>query len=771
MRWLKGVALFAVVGLSLAAGVLELMFRSSVPPVEEVAKLDGLQAPVDIKLDAAGVPKIEARSTPDALFALGHLHGRNRAFQMDFLRRVAAGRLSEILGSDLLPTDRFMRTLGLHRLAERDLGLLSPQLKGLLKAYAAGVSSAFAMEDTQRAPELVLLRAPLEPWSAADSLAVAKIMAFNLVLWESELDVLKLASQIGEAKARYIKGLPPQTTTTTVTAAPAGLEGVQLGWAWLRSLSIARASNAWVIGSGRSASGKPIVANDMHLELNAPSTWYLATLSAPGLQVSGLTVPGIPWVIAGRTSSVAWGFTAASADEIDLFLEHPVGADKVRGPNGQPEPIVLRKEMIKLSNGEHVEHIVRSTPRGPIISDLDKRSGNRMLSMAWCMWDASTAIEAFWSMNRASTAEEFRGALQKLDFPVLNVLFADAEGEIGYQLAGALPRRSGGDPRWMLDASNAEHAWRGRIPFEDLPRLANPPSGVIVSANQEPQGRRSKEYLGSQWSQTYRARRISERLQDQAKWSVEATRKLQMDDVDLWAKRLQPLFAASAAAADAPQWSKKIKAWDARMHQDSVEAGLFQAWFGILSMEIFDDEGRGLGWRASRQALVPLLFGDAKDEAALRWIDDVRTPEKEDLVQLGVRAFRTVLPTMEGSHWGEHHHVEVRHPLGSVLPLELWLDLNLGPFEWSGSWDTISASGVNLKRGVVAFGASERHIVDLAETGGHFILPGGQSGHPRSPWYRDQLARWKTGELLYLDLLSSGRAAKPSVWTLKPAHP
>ncbi|HSR42607.1 MAG TPA: penicillin acylase family protein, partial [Longimicrobiales bacterium] len=430
--------------------------------------LAGLSSPVEVRWDSLGVPHVWAETLEDAVFAQGWLHARDRLWQMELFGRVLEGRLSELFGERTLPSDRFLRTVGLARAAEGTVASLDPETRRVLEAYAAGVDAAVDGWEGPLPPEFVLLRARPEPWSVRRVVGMEKIMAWDLAEYGETLS-LALARRAlddagwGHVRPRYpdwgpvivedpdrsagVEDAPP-APRSFLPSDPALLVGARIpdpARAFLSRGSVVRASNAWVVGGERSRSGRPILANDMHLGLDAPTLWYLIALHAPGLDVVGMSLPGAPGIVAGRTRGVAWGFTNGSVDDSDFFVERADSADPSRylTPGGSA-PFAVRTEVIRVRGRGEDTLRVRSTRHGPVITPVEPRAGSELLAFRWVGHEPSTTAAAILAMNRARTAREFVRALSRFSNPHQNVVFADTAGAFGYWLAGRVPLRAGG---------------------------------------------------------------------------------------------------------------------------------------------------------------------------------------------------------------------------------------------------------------------------------------------------------------------------------------
>lgn len=765
--------------------------------------LVGLDGPVEVLWDSLAIPQLWATTPRDALFAQGYLHGTHRLWQVEMFRRVARGRLSELFGEATLETDRFLRTLGMDRAAEAGIPLLDPEARRLLEGYLAGLNAAVADRPRLLPPEFLVLGARPEPFTLGDVLALEKIMAWDLADYQRSLNLAQARARLGEADfsrvaPRYPEGAvtilesagvedgdavpgvgAPVTGTSGGEAVPVpdapGPTGVAVrdetgvlpaflpdpdrvallasarrpapgGFGFVDALGTVRASNAWVVGPERSASGKPLVANDMHLSLDQPTLWYLVGLHAPGLEVVGMSLPGTAGVVAGRTAGVAWGFTNAAVDDVELYLERVDPSDPTRylTPDGTAA-FESRVEVIRVRGRPDDTLRVRSTRHGPVISEVEPRAGGELLSLRWVALDPSTTASALLRMNRAGTAGEFLAALEGFSDPHQNVVFADTAGEWGYWMAGRIPDRPGGvPPLGPVPSWTGAFDWQGYLPFHQHPHALRPPSGLVATANnRQTRGPVGDRINAGGWEEPWRAERITELLRGRRDHDVESMRTLQLDVVSLPGLRYREVAARAFRAAGAPEAAMEVEAWDGAATLESRGATLFHAWWDAVRMELrrqrWDGEDGYLGYIHLLEAL------------------DAGLPE--------ATLARTGAVALEGPDgpWGEVHRLTLDHPLAQLGILRTLLGFGIRDLPREGTPHTVNvASYQRTGEGWrVRSGPSQRHVADLADLdAGGFILPGGQSGHPGGRHARDQLARWRSGGLVPLPMSRAGAEAR-----------
>lgn len=607
--------LVAILLVALFAGRWWLFARSAKPGTDAVVA--GLQAPVEVWRDSMGVPHVWARGEEDLFRAMGYVHAQDRLFQMELFRRVADGRLAEVLGEGQLDSDRFLRTIGMGRAAAESEAALAPEHRRMLQAYADGVNAWMRTNPDGLPPEFRILRFRPEPWTVRNSLSIAKIMAWDLADWQVGLDVQRALDAVGDSLGRDLFPAYPDSGLTilgadaqwegrgTPAAAPTSAplprvggvtlpEVPPLALQMLETVSAAHASNSWVIGGSRTRSGKPILANDMHLALRAPAIWYLAALHGGGFDIVGMTLPGVPVVVAGHTARVAWGYTNAMVDDVDFFVEEidPTAPHRYRTPGGWAD-MTARAETIQVKGKDPVVHVVRTTRHGPVLSDVDPRGGARVLAMQWTAHAPSTEVAALVGMNRARNADEFLAALSGFNNPHQNVVYADADGRFGYWMAGRVPVRRGGDGVLPAPGWTGEGDWTGWLRFDQHPHVQDPADGYVVTANNRQVGAEYPHHITSNWAEPWRAVRIRQMVEAGRDLTAADVLTQQMDVRDVWALRHLPRAVQAAESAGLREAADELRAWDGEARVDSRAAALFYVWYEELRTRVGADEFRG----------------------------------------------------------------------------------------------------------------------------------------------------------------------------------
>jgi penicillin amidase len=715
LRWPLRVLAALVLLLALATGAGWLWLRRSLPETQGTLHVRGLSAPVKLERDRFGVPTIRAATVEDALYGLGYAHAQDRFFQMEMSRRAAAGRLSEVAGRDTLEIDTLARALGLSRVAEADEPRQSAPVRAALAAYAAGVNAWLDGHRDRLPPELGLLRLygraiDPAPWRAADSLAFSKLMALDLSLsFRNEILRADVIAKLGDAGAALF---PPADGPSIV------------------------GSNSWAIAPSRSATGHPLLANDPHLSIGSPSDWYIVRLEAPGLSVAGVTLPGLPAVIIGKNARIAWGMTNMAADTQDLFIER---ADAI---------VDTRREEIRVA-GEKAPVIVtvRATKHGPIVKD---DWNGQLLSLRWPGLDAGdTGLEAFLAIDRAGNWSEFKSALAGVVTPPSNFVYADVDGHIGYFGAGKLPIRGRGDGSVPLPGWEPDSDWRGYLPFDKQPQRFDPPDGLVVTANNRVL---AGDTLPGYYAPSFRAQRIRELIESKPKLALDDFAEMQRDCASGLARALLPrLLSAKATGAREQAALERLRGWDRVESSDSVAGAIFVAWYRRLLEPLFADElGPELFKRFAGER--PRVVESALAEPSGRWCDDVSTPARESCDQIAGRALSDALdelsarlgPDMQRWQLGALLTTRFVNHIASPLPLvgRLWTRAVHG---LGGDPQTVRVSGLSRRRPFeVSIHSSFFALFDLAPGGAARItLTLGQSAHPLSPHFDDQLESWR----------------------------
>lgn len=725
----------------------------------------GLKESVTIRRDARSIPYIEAKTDADLFFAQGYVTAQDRLWQMDLLRRVARGELAEIFGKQVLEEDKRWRKYGFAKIVEESLMTLDPQLRTALENYSRGVNAYIAtLDEKTMPPEFKILQYKPRDWQPTDTLVVGKILADGLSsTWQN--DLLRAALQKNLTKEKFadvtnnvtkddvvLFGKDVQRAETPKRDSPAMTDNYasaigNLKFAEkeieIRKQSLERigfyaeelaASNNWVISGKRTLDGKPILANDPHLQPAAPGIWYLTHLTTPTMRVSGVTFPGVPGIVLGHNENIAWGATNVGPDVQDLYIETFNAEGKYKTPNGFETPVVRREEIKvrpnPLSPATETQILeVLETRNGVIFTE----AGGQKLALKWTARDPKNQeFEAFFYLNRAKNWEDFKNALKRYGGATQNFVYADTQGNIGWYAAGKIPVRRSGEGEIPYDGATDAGDWTGFIPFEELPNLYNPPENFIVTANQRIVGTGYKYQQVSRDAATpWRARRIYELIRSNQKITVNDVRDIQHDSFNIPLSNLAREIVKVEAAS--PETISVLRGWDGKMTADSRGALLTNEIRSCVGNKIADDN----------KPLPPYIVRErilnrAIAEKTARWLPQ------------GFADYKTLLKTCDADSraalakrfgadetkwvWGNVFQSRFSHPL-AVAPL-------------IGGQFAIPAVGINGSGQTPNVGSavSMRHIAvpgNWDET--RHTIPLGQSGNPQSPFWKDQFESWRTG--------------------------
>ena len=767
-RWVLLLPISLVTAIVALAAWFYFLARAFLPQVDGVAKVAGLARPVNVMRDGYGVPHIQAENLTDLLFAQGYVTAQDRFWQMDMTRRFAAGELAEALGKDYVKTDREQRILSLSQVAERSVAHLSPTERAHLEAYVHGVN-AYLEDYRYRLPiEFRVLRYSPRPWTMVDSFLVGASMAQTLShdLFESELSREKIVRRIGPELAADIypnsswRARPPgETAKRSGSEKQAGASFKPVGlpryarndnWdAWaefnLRSGSrdletLVPGSNNWVVSGAHTVTGKPLLSNDMHLGQRIPNIWYEAHLTAGEFDVAGVTLPGTPYVIVGHNRRIAWGFTNLGPDVEDIYIETFNDNREYLTPGGWRTP-ERRHEVIHVKGGKDVEFDVLSTRHGPIATEL-MPGETRPIALKWTAYDPEGLTFVFGEVNTARNWEEFRRAFSHFRLPGQNVVYADVDGHIGYQATGAVPIRTSGDGALPVPGADDSHEWVGYIPFDDLPHVFDPPSGVIATANSVASEKNDRHLISNEWGSPYRTERIYQMLEAKPKLAGADMLEIQNDvysDVDLlFAKKfVAAVDASKAASARAREAANILRNWDGRFTKESAAATLESVIRRHLMLMLLEAKAgpvlaRQYTWYRSTVALENLLTAQPKT-----WLP-AKFPTYQELITAAVETAVSD-PSAPGDlkTWarGPAFPLEIQHPVLGKVPF-LNRFTGLGTVPQSGSGQTVKQVGRR-------FGPSERLTVDFASFDASTLnIVNGQSGNFLSPHYNDQWPLW-----------------------------
>src|SRR5829696_1055835 len=787
----------------------------SFPKVDGEIPLAGLNAPVDVYRDDMGIPHIYATTQHDLFFAQGYVHAQDRFWQMDAWRHIGSGTLSEMFGKGQVETDMFLRTLGWRLTAEREYAGLDADSKAIIDSYTEGVNAYLKDHDrTALSLEYAILGLlspayKIEPWTPVNSLTWGKAMAWDLrgnMDEEIERAVLLKTftpEQLAELYPAYPDDHPVivnQLGTGTSASAPTpatafdvpaeALTALQHNTSLL-DLAMGRTgagdgigSNSWAVSGARTATGMPLLANDPHLGIQMPSIWYQAHLECQPVtdecpyNVAGFTFAGVPGVIIGHNDRIAWGFTNVGPDVMDLYIErvNPENPEQYE-VNGEWVDFETRTETVQIVGGESIEVTVRSTRHGPVISEsygplknentdndpefvpFKDRAGSDLpeqyvIALQWTALAPSTPFKAIWGFDRAQNWEDFREAASNFHVPAQNLLYADVDGNIGYQMPGDIPLRANGDGTVPVPGWTDEYEWTGFISFEDLPYTFNPPEGYIVTANNRCQPWDYSYLITRDWDYGFRAQRIVDMIESASgKIDIVYFQSMQGDSFDANGPTYVPILLQLAELSDRETQAQiLLKDWDYQNRADSASAAVFNAFWRHLLQNTFDDdlpEERYFPDGGSRWNEIMRHLDDSS-----AWWDDSSTAEvretRDDIIRKSFEEGIAELEDIFGNNsakwkWGEMHTSTFRNgTLGEsgVPPIEALF--NRGPFPTSGGDSIVNATGWSVKDGYETnWLPSMRMIVDLGDLNNSVTVhTTGQSGHAYHPHYIDMAPLW-----------------------------
>lgn len=789
--------------------------KESFPKIDGEIKVDGLESKVDVYRDNMGIPHIYATTSHDLFFAQGYVHAQERFWQMDTWRHIGSGELSKMFGAGQAETDAFLRTLGWRQTAEAEWEQLSPESKAILQAYTDGVN-AYLKDHTDTALSLeyaVLgLLSPeyeIETWIPVHSLTWGKAMAWDLrgnmgeeieravllktftpeqvaqLFPEYPSDHPVIVNNIGDGQAANI-----QKITKAANFDYSSLPLDSLGYnaslldASLGPWSDGIGSNSWAVSGELTDTGMPYLSNDPHLGIQMPSIWFQVGLhcveksdSCP-FEVAGFSFAGVPGVVIGHNDKIAWGFTNTGPDVMDLYIEkvNPENPNQYE-VNGEWVNFEIREESIEVVGGEAISHTVRSTRHGPVISDdygplkdsgdpkdtefeaFKDRSGvelpeNYVISLAWTALTPSTPFEAIWGFDKAQNWEEFRVAASNFHVPAQNLLYADVEGNIGYQMPGDVPIRAKGDGTLPVPGWTDEYEWTGFIPFEELPYTFNPTEGYIVTANNQVPPADYPYLITKDWDYGFRANRIVSMIQNaNSKIDIAYLQQMHGDSFDANAETFVPILLDANLASDLNPALDTLKSWDYQDRVDSTSAAVFNAFWRALLKNTFNDElperyqvDGGSRWNE-------VMRGMAKNPNDPFWDDKTTadvTETMNDMIQKsfadGVAELTDMLDKdMSKWQWGDMHAATFRNGTLGESGVFLIEDLfNRGPFPTGGGDAIVNATGWSVRDGYETnWLPSMRMIVDFSDLNNSLTVhTTGQSGHAYHPHYADMAPLW-----------------------------
>ncbi|WGG47972.1 penicillin acylase family protein [Rossellomorea sp. DA94] len=755
--WTAGSILFILLGLLIFANYY---IDRSLPVTTGTLTLKGLSKEVTIIRDKDGVPHIQAQNEKDLYMAQGYVQAQDRLFQMDLSRRQASGRLSEVVGEKAVDRDKFFRTFGLRRAAEVSFTAYPDEAKQLLEWYAEGVNAY--MEEAQdggRLPiEFTLLGYKPEKWTPIDSLTIGKYMAFDLGgHWQGQAFRYWALDNLSKEKAYDLFPTYPKDAPTILSDIGEPQIDFKQSFAAAVIPPEFNGSNNWVVSGDKTKSGKPLLADDPHLSLGTPSIWYQMQLESPEVNVSGVIFAGIPGIILGHNEQIAWGVTNTGPDVQDLYIEKRSEED----PNlflydGKWEKATIVQEPIKVKDGGTIPYKVTITRHGPVISEFAHQDeAKEVMSMRWTALDPSLELSAIININKAKNWDEFEEALEDFHVPTQNFVFASKDGTIAYKANGKIPIRKKGDGLLPVPGWDPDYDWQGFIPFDELPKVINPESGYVATANNKVVTDDYPYHISHHWAQPYRYMRISEYLEGKSDLTISDMKALQMDQLNLHAREFVPILIKDMESVslngDQRKAIEMLKSWNYLDDKDLAAPLIFHQWMNEISTGLFEKDVPDdmMKLFEGRQSVVDELIRKAHKGEESEWFADQEGYETFLAKSLGgalSELEEAYGSSMEEWEWGMYHRVYFEHPLSSASPILKRFLNEKDPVPVGGSRVTVEAASYN-DEGIVNHGASWRFAIDTSdmENGYHIVGPG-QAGHYKSEWYQDQIDAWVNGD-------------------------
>lgn len=791
MRIFK-ILLFSILALLAVAVIAGLIIvrglkHSSVPQYKGELIVSGLGSDVTVYRDERGMPHIYAGNEHDLYFSVGYVMAQERLWQMDLIRRATTGRLSEIFGKDYVQTDLFLRSLRMTEKSKAVIKNEDPEIVSFMQAYADGVNSFITAAGKKLPPEFKILGYKPDPWKLEDIANIIGYMGWDLASGNLSADLFnyRLGQKFGTDKAselipdwRAVKSMiftdfvlndtllkEAQTFISTMDKLPP-----------IGVISFS-GSNNWAVSGKRTETMNPILSNDMHLSLGSPGIWFQMHQVVPGkLNVTGVVVPGQPFVVAGHNEKIAWGMTNLMVDDIDLFAEkiNPENQDQYFF-NGEWKDLVVRNEIVKIKGGQADTLVLKFTHRGPIISGF-RNVTDASLSMRWTGYDSSDEIRSVCLLNRASDWNEFRSAISTFKSISQNFAYADTDGNIGLNTGGGIAIRKG-NGSFIRNGETDEFDWKGYVPFEQLPYSYNPESGYVSSANNKTVGEDYPYYISSDFIVPYRINRIRQMLDAKDIFGLDDFKQMILDQHSNYAELLTPYILRlnerkSELSSTELNALASLTGWDYDMNASLVAPSVFEYFRKSFADNLLADELGDIYADMTgtvRDYYIYRILNEGQD----RWVDNIITAEGEGLDDIILKSFKDCIAALSEERgadqseweWGSFHKIVLEHPLGSVKMLDRIFGFNSAQYSIGGSSHTVSpySYGAGFK---VNHGASERHIFNTADWDESYtVIPTGSSGVPASEFYLSQTESYLSGKF-YKDAFSDEAVKAAAKYTL-----
>jgi penicillin amidase len=745
--------------------IIQRISNSGKPIYEGETDLPGLRGKVEVIRDERGMPHIYAENDNDLYMAVGYVMAQERLWQMDLIRRATTGRLSEIFGEDYVETDLFLRSLRMNDKSEMVLKSMDKEILSCIESFVDGVNHYIEQAGNDLPPEFRILRYKPEPWSALYTANIIGYMGWDLASGNLAGDVMtyKMIQELGEEISKKL--IPYYNYTGTIVYPDFKLDNELLAEVASAVSSMDRTadlgltsftgSNNWAVSGERSQTGLPLFSNDMHLGLNSPGIWIQMHQVIPGeLNVTGVVVPGEPFVVAGHNEDIAWGMTNLMVDDIDLYRETLNEDGSKYFLDGDWQDLQVEKELIKTGK-EEIEREIRYTHRGPLISAF-RNIKDAELSMRWSGNDYSNEVRSVYLLNRAGDWDEFNNAISSFNAISQNFIYADVNGNIGLHAGGGVAIREK-HGALIMPGDSSLYDWGAYVPHNELPYSYNPDCGSVSSANNKTVDKDYPYYIGTYFARPYRINRIREMLEEKEIFGLDDFKRMIVDrksnKVELIIPRLTEILSATELDGLEKEVADELAGWDCVMSPDSFSPTFFEYYVNVLKTDLLaDDMGdfyRELSGTIKDYYLFMLISGEHD-----LFIDNKNTDMVEDLNSIMLTSFHNTINLLIETYsdntsdwtWGDIHRFTAEHPLGSVKILDRLFKLNVGSYRVGGSNHTVSPYSYTSNF-VINHGASERHVYNPADWDESYsVIPTGISGVPSSEFYCSQTERYCNDE-------------------------
>jgi penicillin G amidase len=795
-RILIALAILIVMGIMTGIILIRVVSRKGLTTIDGKTELPGLRSDVTILRDSLGIPHIYAENEHDLYMSSGYVMAQDRLWQMDLLRRVTQGRLAEIFGSDLVETDLLMRALRIPEKSKQVTDSLDTEIKESLSAFSEGVNTFMKQNKNNLPFEFQVLGYEPEPWKPIHTANLIGYISWDLTMpWKNELLLHKIKQKVDETKYQSI--LPQLKEQSDVIfpdfyqAMPDSVDISDDGFSLLHQGTdffsyippVFQGSNNWAVSGEKTSSGHALFANDMHLGLFIPGIWYQIHQCVKGsLNVTGVAIPGAPFIVAGHNDSIAWGLTNVMVDDMDFYLETINPEDSGQYLlDGHWKKFRIIKEVIKTSDGDEIVKELKFTHRGPVVSEF-KDIKSHQISMKWIGNEFSNEVRSVYLLNRAQNWLDFKDAMKTFIAVSQNAAYADTHGNIGLYCCAGIPLRPG-KPWEIYPGDTSLFDWKGLVPFDELPHTFNPEEGFVCSANNKTVDEQWPHYISMWFDQPWRYNRITQLIQNKDNLSVEDMKHIQTDQVSLLAKKAVPaIISALKKYDDAGKTEKEVLSLlqnrDYQYHQKAVCPLVFDKLFiQILKNTVHDELGEDPGKEfLDNKTITRSLFTDIISSQSSPWLDNINTGDiKETFEDIVIESYRQVIDDLTREYggnpgqwtWGKAHTLELSHPLSASAMLEMAFDLNRGPYPCGGSFHTVCPWSYPLPKAFHAdHGASHRHVYSAGNWDSSFtVIPTGNSGIPASKFYCNQTDMYINKEY-HTDYFSEEKIKSMSSYTL-----